>query len=41
MPFDVLLPKGSPPPLAPYSPGTRAGNAVYVSGVLVLDREGT
>lgn len=40
MPFDVILPKGSPPPLAPYSPGTRAGDAVYVSGMLALDSEG-
>jgi len=40
MPFDVIIPKGSPPPLAPYSPGTKAGNAVYVSGMLALDSEG-
>ncbi len=40
MPFEVIVPKGSPPPLAPYSPGARAGNAVYVSGTLALDSEG-
>jgi aminoacrylate peracid reductase len=42
MPFDIIVPKGSPPPLAPYSPGTkaRAGNAVYVSGTLALDGSG-
>lgn len=40
MPFDVIVPNGSPPPLAPYSPGTKAGNAVYVSGTLALDSEG-
>jgi aminoacrylate peracid reductase len=40
MPFDVIVPKGSPPPLAPYSPGTKAGNAVYVSGMLALDSDG-
>jgi aminoacrylate peracid reductase len=40
MPFDVIIPKGAPPPLAPYSPGTRAGDAVYVSGMLALNSEG-
>jgi aminoacrylate peracid reductase len=40
MPFDVIVPKGSPPPLAPYSPGAKAGDAVYVSGMLALDSEG-
>lgn len=40
MPFDVIVPQGSPPPLAPYSPGAKAGNAVYVSGTLALDANG-
>lgn len=40
MPFQVVVPKGSPPPLAPYSPGAKAGNAVYVSGTLALDSNG-
>ena len=40
MPFQVVVPKGAPPPLAPYSPGAKAGNAVYVSGTLALDSEG-
>lgn len=40
MPFEVIVPKGSPPPLAPYSPGAKAGNTVYVSGTLALDSEG-
>jgi aminoacrylate peracid reductase len=40
VPYDVIVPKGSAPPLAPYSPGTRAGNAVYVSGTLALDSNG-
>ena len=35
-----VTPKGSPPPLAPYSPGIRAGNVVYTSGVLALDKDG-
>ncbi|MGH8681671.1 MAG: pyrimidine utilization protein C [Burkholderiales bacterium] len=40
MPFKVIVPKGAAPPLAPYSPGTKAGNAVYVSGTLALDEDG-
>lgn len=40
MPRTPVIPAGSAPPLAPYSPGSRAGNAVYVSGILALDSEG-
>jgi aminoacrylate peracid reductase len=40
MPYKVVVPKGSAPPLAPYSPGAKAGNAVYVSGTLALDSGG-
>jgi aminoacrylate peracid reductase len=40
MPYDIVVPKGSAPPLAPYSPGTKAGDAVYVSGTLALDSNG-
>ena len=40
MSYDVIIPAGSAPPLAPYSPGTKAGNAVYVSGTLALDAQG-
>lgn len=40
MPKEIVVPKGSAPPLAPYSPGTKAGNAIYVSGTLALDKEG-
>lgn len=40
MPYQPVVPKGSAPPLAPYSPGARAGNALYVSGTLALDRDG-
>ncbi len=36
----VIVPKGSAPPLAPYSSGVKAGNVVYVSGTLALDKEG-
>lgn len=40
MPKTPIIPNGSPPPLAPYSPGVRAGDTIYVSGVLSLDNEG-
>ena len=40
MPYTPLVPKGSAPPLAPYSPGAKAGNVVYVSGTLAIDKEG-
>lgn len=40
MAHQVILPKGSPPPLAPYSPGTKADNVVYVSGMLSMDSSG-
>ncbi|MBI4183942.1 MAG: pyrimidine utilization protein C [Proteobacteria bacterium] len=38
-----VLPKGSPPPLAPYSPGAMVRNPVRVihtAGMLGLDKEG-
>lgn len=40
MPKLPIIPPGAAPPLAPYSPGARAGNTIYVSGVLPLDAEG-
>jgi aminoacrylate peracid reductase len=40
MPYQPIVPKGAPPPLAPYSPGAKAGNAVYVSGTLAIDKDG-
>lgn len=40
MPKTVVIPKGSAPPLAPYSPGVMAGNAVYVSGTVPMDSHG-
>ena len=40
MPRTPVTPKGSPPPLAPYSPGVVADNILYVSGMLALDTEG-
>ena len=40
MPRTPVIPKGSPPPLAPYSPGVVADNILYVSGMLAIDIEG-
>ncbi len=40
MAHQAIIPAGSAPPLAPYSPGVKAGNTVYVSGVLALDSDG-
>jgi aminoacrylate peracid reductase len=40
MPYMPLIPKGSAPPLAPYSPGAKAGNTIYVSGTLAIDKDG-
>ena len=40
MPYTPVVPKGSAPPLAPYSPAAKAGNVVYVSGTLAIDKEG-
>lgn len=40
MPRTPIIPKDSPPPLAPYSPGVKADNIVYVSGMLALDKQG-
>ena len=40
MAHEAIIPAGSAPPLAPYSPGVRAGNTVYVSGILALDAAG-
>src|SRR5688500_18508889 len=40
MPYKPVIPKGAPPPLAPYSPGARAGNLVFTSGELALGTDG-
>jgi aminoacrylate peracid reductase len=36
----VVTPEGVPPPLAPYSPGMKAGKNIYTSGMLALDNAG-
>ena len=40
MPYEPIVPKGSPPPLAPYSPGAKAGKVLYISGTLAIDKDG-
>lgn len=40
MPRTPIIPAGSPPPLAPYSPGVVAGGTLYVSGMLAMDSNG-
>ncbi|MBR2118140.1 MAG: pyrimidine utilization protein C [Pseudomonadota bacterium] len=40
MPRKPVIPAGSPPPMAPYSPGVVADNILYVSGVLAMDASG-
>ena len=37
---EIIIPAGSAPPLAPYSPGVRSENVVYVSGTLSIDKDG-
>ena len=31
---------GSAPPMAPYSPAVKAGNVLYVSGAVAMDKDG-
>jgi aminoacrylate peracid reductase len=40
MPVKPLNPSGLPAPIAPYSMGMKAGNTIYVSGVLAIDNAG-
>ena len=40
MPFEPINPPQFPTPIAPYSAGAKAGNIVYVSGVLALGEGG-
>jgi aminoacrylate peracid reductase len=40
MPFEPIVPAGSSPPIAPYSPGTKADGIIYVAGTLALTPEG-
>jgi len=36
---EVIIPEGGAKPLAPYSPGIRFGNLVFISGQIGLDPE--
>jgi aminoacrylate peracid reductase len=40
MPIEIIIPQGSAPPIAPYSPGVKAGGFVYVSGTLAIGPSG-
>ena len=40
MPFEPIDPPGFPPPIAPYCAAAKAGNTIYVSGVLALGEGG-
>jgi len=40
MPFEPINPPQFPTPIAPYSAGARAGDTIYVSGVLALGEGG-
>ncbi|RYF67080.1 MAG: pyrimidine utilization protein C [Comamonadaceae bacterium] len=40
MTYQVILPAGSPPPLAPYSPGVLRDGVLYVSGMLAMEADG-
>ena len=40
MPGQPIVPSGAAPPLAPYSPGMKIGNTVYVSGTIPNDDQG-
>ncbi|WP_144637245.1 Rid family hydrolase [Bordetella genomosp. 13] len=41
MPIETITPPGSPPPLAPYSSAVRAGDTIYVSGMLAIASDGS
>lgn len=40
MPGQPINPAGAAPPLAPYSPGMKLGNMVFVSGTIPNDAQG-
>lgn len=41
MPFEAINPPQFPTPIAPYSSAAKAGNVLYVSGMLALGEGGT
>ena len=40
MPHTPIVLPDAPPPMAPYSPAVKAGNVLYVSGAVAIDRQG-
>ena len=40
MSMKPIIPKGAPPPIAPYSPGMLVNGILYVSGTLAMDADG-
>jgi aminoacrylate peracid reductase len=40
MPIEILTPPNPPPPLAPYSSGTKAAGFIYTSGMLAIGPNG-
>ncbi|TYC52462.1 pyrimidine utilization protein C [Rhodobacterales bacterium] len=38
--FTPIFPKGAPKPIAPFVPGSRVGDTVYVAGILALGQNG-
>lgn len=40
MPIETLFPQGSPKPIAPYTPGVKAGGFIYVAGTLAFGPNG-
>jgi aminoacrylate peracid reductase len=41
LPFEAINPPQFPTPIAPFSAGAKAGNTLYVSGILALGEGGT
>jgi aminoacrylate peracid reductase len=39
MPKTIIVPPGTSKPIAPFSPGTLADGAIYVSGTLAFDKD--
>lgn len=40
MTVEIITPPMAPPPLAPYSSGTKANGMIFVAGTLALDADG-
>lgn len=40
MPIETITPPNPPPPLAPYSSGTKAGGFIFVAGTLAIGPKG-